>query len=505
MIYGAPERAALLDLGGTMMGQLQDWSNEQIQGEYRRQVSNASIAMERERQGLQVLMRENQNDPGSWRKKLTENLPRIRKGIMGGITQPQAKQQVEMELNESFQKWEGWIDESAAKQTAHNTNADFETGVKSFLTESVQFADETDLMEHLGSAFGHIDQGYNGGKLPVDMVPTPAAADALKRNLAQKMIGDYLTQQALATGNEAILDAGNEIGAGVLGQGQPLFGPEELGKLKKQVKAATTAAKGDAEAARQAQADALDQEVTTALLSGHLMKLDKNGKEISYRDILLADTTLTPPRKSTLVEKWDHIAEERAKGKTYSALEQLRAYDKVLTAEPDKQMDTLMRNAHILGDAVSRSLYDRINKAEDTELVGGLNKTIDAIRSVRKDTANYTPEEERKAAQGELDLLRLKKKVLDSFAAHPDWTEKQKIDEMQSILAPAKNEAAKGTVSNLRTYLLKPYWAWPKKQDEQQKPAVNPSPTTIVVGQTMTNRKTGRKIRWDGSAWQPVK
>ena len=492
-IYGAPEREALIDVGNTMLGQLQDWSDEQVQGEYRRQVSNASMAMEKERQGLHAFMRENQNDPGSWRTKFAADREKIHKSILAGITQPQAKQVVEAELNESLQKWEGWIDESAAKQTAVNFNADFETGVKSFLTESTQFGDQTDLMEHLGAAISHVDTNFGGGKLPPDMIPTQAAADALKRKISQKMIGDYLTQQALATGREDILDRANEIGEGVFGPGQPLFGPEDLGKLKETVTAYANAAKSETNKARTARADAFEKDVTIKLLRGEFATADEKGKPINLRDAIISNPDLEPEKIRALENLYQEQAAAGGKNKKYTDLEKLEAYIDIRTErDPEKKLGLLRKHAAGLGFNEVQSLYDKMNKPADGDdhLTSGLNTVITALRNVRT-----LQKKEPEIAKIHVDLLRLQDQVLRQWDAHPEWTADQKISYMELILAPAKQQAGKNILARMSDALGRfptGMGAEPKAAPPAQKePPDLPEPQSVDEW-----KKTTARLKW---------
>lgn len=443
-IYGAPDRQAMIGVANTLSSALDDWSEEEIQGEYRRQVSNASVAMEKERQGLAQFMRDNQRDPSAWKKQFAQNREKIRKGVLDGLTQPQAKQTAELELNESLQQWEGWINDNASKQTAINTNADYETGLAGFY-ESHEYADETDVMSRLSAGLTHIDHGFNGGQMPVDSLPNQEAAEAEKRKLARQVLGDFGLQQALAGGNEEWLDTLNDRAKGVF-DGDPLFGPDDLAKVKKQFTAASNAAKTEANTARSARAEAFERDTTLKLLRGEFTAQDEKGNSYNLRDAILNNPDLSPEKIRTL----ENLYQEQAKPlkKPYDETGKLAAYIAIRSeTDPKKKLDLLKEHAQGLGFNEVQSLYDKMTDptSDDSHLSQGLDKTISAMRKVR--ITNTTTEED--DIKTESELLRLQNKVLRTWDAHPDWTEGQKIDEMEKLLLPSKNEAAKKTVKSL--------------------------------------------------------
>jgi hypothetical protein len=458
----------MVGVARTIQGALQDYSDEEIQGEYRRQTSNASVAMERERQSLVQFMRDNQKDPSSWKKQFAQNREKIRKGILDGITQPQAKQAAELELSESLQQWEGWINDNAAKQIAVNTNADYETGLADFYRPK-QFADETDAMTHLSAGLTHIEGGYNGGSMPVDSLPTPAAAEAEKRKLARQVLGDYGLQQALAGGNEEWIDNLNDRAKGIF-EGEELFGPEDLADVKKRYRSAANAAKTEANSARIARADAFERDVTLKLLRGEFTAKDDKGKPYNLRDAILGNKDLTPEKMRTL----ENLYQEQVKPakKAYDESEKLSAYI-AIRSEPDpaKKLDLLKQHAQGLGFNEVQSLYDKMTDpaADDSHLSGGLDKIIGAMRKIRI-TDQTTEEQDIKT---ETDFLRLQNKILRTWDAHPDWTEGQKIDEMEKILIPAQDQAGKDAVKSVGMWSVNmSYGRWyPQQTPTEQAPA----------------------------------
>lgn len=469
-------------IGDTMMAEFEGQSNDQIEIEYRRQVSNGTIARENERHGLTKFMQENQNAPDTWRPFLAKNKERIRKGILSGITQPQARHQVELELNEDLAGWDRWLDDSALKQTGINANADFLTGVKRYQGPAPQFNDLTDFQSYLQAANLHIEQGHNGGKNPVDALPTRAVADAASRGLTQHITGEYLLQQALATGNEALVTEANgyarNFGAT---EEEQLFGPEELADLKKRYDLMTKAAQSQAHAERTGRADAFEQQTTRDILTGKFTFKDEKGNEVNWRDAIIANPDLEPEKKRTLESEYRQQVNLRAKGKEYTEAEKLEAYISVRTEQdPKKKLDLLKKNAPVLGFNEVQSLYDKMNKTtdDDSHLASGLQSAITAIVNLREKNETKIP-----LGTIHVDTLRLQDRILREWDVHPDWTSEQKLNFMETVLAPAKAEAGKSVVSNLRTMLFKPIWQWPSLSG-----AKTPQETT-AAGPTRVNTK----------------
>ncbi|MFA5379895.1 MAG: hypothetical protein WC455_29315, partial [Dehalococcoidia bacterium] len=166
-------------------------------------------------------------------------------------------------------------------------------------------------------------------------------------------------------------------------------------------------------------------------------------------------------------------------------------------------------------------IWERLHSSEakkyanDAESLDGLITSMKSLNldRIKADKSIPMDEELALAAQYVVKLTRLQDSVLKSWRDHPDWTTRQRLDEMQAILAPAKEEEAKKVVkASLWSQYMglwsvnMPYGSWAPSQAAQvpNRATQNPSPTTIEVGRTITNKTTGKKLRWDGTAWQPT-
>jgi len=281
-LYGAPEHRARIGVADTILGALVHESNEEIDALYRQQVSSGNIAKEKERQALRTYMQEHQAEPEKWRGHFAKSRERIRKGVMSGITQPQARNVVSLELDESMAEWEGWIGNNAAVQAAANTNADYQSGLKG-LYESRAYLDDTDMVSHLSAGLTHIESGFNGGSQPVDSVPTRAVAEQAKRDFTRRVVGDYLAQQALAAGDPGILDHANDMAPRSVLDDQidvPLFGPDDIRALKKGVELELSAARIQADKVNAERVKTNDRNLRAAVLQT-LRGAAKPGEEMT--------------------------------------------------------------------------------------------------------------------------------------------------------------------------------------------------------------------------------
>jgi hypothetical protein len=212
MIYGAPERQVAIDIAQTGINFLLQQGNEAIALENRRQISNAGIAMEKERHGLVRFMRENQRDPLSWSKYLTENKQRMRDAVIAEATQPGARTEIDMMFGEKFQALESWVSDKAYLQQAQNTNDDFETGRKLLTEEPYTYTGDDDVMMRLNALIEHVEGAWNGGNMPPDSMPNEQAKDLIIRDGSRKIVSDYILQQAAVLPEDeamALIDSAN--------------------------------------------------------------------------------------------------------------------------------------------------------------------------------------------------------------------------------------------------------------------------------------------------------
>ena len=236
MLYGSPDRQAMIDVGRTLMGQLQDWSEEEIQADFVQQTSRAGIAFLKERNAFFREMQDNHgDDPDLWLKEFAKRKLDMSNGILKGLTQPRAKQAMQLELDEGFAKMKFDLDNAAREQKAKNLNTNFVVGREEFRRSVDYRGDESNLMARVREMVGFVTKNRNPGGMPAHPdVATPEAARLQVRTIGREMIKDYSLQQALATGDESYIDKINELGERIFGDKEPLLEPEEKHQLKRQ-------------------------------------------------------------------------------------------------------------------------------------------------------------------------------------------------------------------------------------------------------------------------------
>ncbi|NIQ95646.1 MAG: hypothetical protein GWN87_16660, partial [Desulfuromonadales bacterium] len=188
-------------LSRQMMGAFAQMDAQQYQDEYRRQMSNARVALARERYGLDKLMADNAKDPGSWLETFQKGKGKIRDAVLEGVTLPAAKQAVEADLNESLVLWENDLFNKSKTQSARNAAVDYEAGLQSIVGESREYRDVDDALADFEAAVELIE----------DNEPTPEAADFKTRWAAREIFGDYLIQEALRTDDASIVANANAV------------------------------------------------------------------------------------------------------------------------------------------------------------------------------------------------------------------------------------------------------------------------------------------------------
>jgi hypothetical protein len=440
-LYGAQERRAWQGVAGMLMGQFGRMDARQQEDEYRRQMSNAKVAVMRERYNLSKLMAENAKDPTSWLPTFQKSKGKIRDAVLKGVTMPDARRDVELELNEELVRWEADLFEKGKIQSARNAVVDYEAGLNSIVAESREYPTVDDALADFEAAAELIENNE----------PTPEAADFKTRWAAREIFGDYLIQEALRTDDPSIVEKANEIiPKDILDGEKPLFGPEELGALTKRYDGMVNAAKAEVEKARKERAAAFDQDITMKLLSGQFTEPGPDGKPISLRDVIVANRDITGATKRTLEDEYDKQVAAFGKGDVYNEVQKLEAVMEIQSqTDPEERLQLLKKHAAGLGWTETKRLYEKYQDPtrDNSLLANGLKSTITAMRNAR---TQFMLDDEKEVARAHVDSLRLHKRIVDEWDAHPDWTDKQRIDAMEAALIPAQQEIIEEVVEEER-------------------------------------------------------
>ena len=236
MIYGSPDRQAAGNLAGQVLGILGDLSDLQIEAEDRRQISNANIALMKEKRSLKDRMAKSADSPDKWLQDYKESRQKIYDGVMSGVTQPGARDAIGSKLNEELESWNDWIKDESEKQSGINTNTDYELGRAAWL-EDRKYSSPEEVFGHIQGYITHEQVGWNNGDKPVDRFPTESAYKESMREGTRTILSNYIMQ---APDGEEILKDPNKyfgiISKSVLGKDTPIFNPTDIAKLKSQYK-----------------------------------------------------------------------------------------------------------------------------------------------------------------------------------------------------------------------------------------------------------------------------
>ena len=329
MIYGAPEREALVDIGNTVMGALTNWGEEKLQADYMEQMSAGSVALSRERNALFGRMTtEKAKSPDDWVPTFQKGKEQIRNKILGGIRQPRARRMMQLKMEEEFADWEAKLGNAAIQQKAANIQTNYEVWREGVKTESNDYSGPMAmdlLMGNVKDVLESVDQAHNAGGLAAHPdVATPEAAELEKRTLVRGLVEDYAVQTALATGDEGVIDNINGITEAIFGDtGKPVFGPEEKAEAKKRYKAMAHAAKTAADQARTERATAAERDLTVRMLKGERVVKDDKGVERSILDLVQDNQDFSPATIRTLSEMYWKDPQKRAET---SRSERMTAY-----------------------------------------------------------------------------------------------------------------------------------------------------------------------------------
>jgi hypothetical protein len=458
-IYGSPEREAMVGIGNTLLGQLQDWSNEEIQADYIQQTSAGGLAFLKERTAFLRSMQDGFGDrPDDWATEWAKRKEPIRNAVLKGVRSPRAKQALGIQLDEEFAQLEFDLENEASKQRAKNLHTNFEVQ-RAELLRPHEYRGESDLMARIGQGLTLIRSYQNTGGMPGHPdVSTPEAAAAQEDQLVRQMAGDYLLQEALRTGDDGAIDMGNELAESILGR--PVFELQEQTELKKRYKDATGAAKAETEKARREQAAAANVEFTNRGMAGQFSRVDDTGRTVTLIEEVQAFPHFSGPEKREVASFVRGMMTAYGQGKEYDPVQKVEAYNEIASeSDPEKRMGLIKRHAGGLGWSQVKPFIDDLRNPkapENSTATAALSGYVSAVRSMRtatikEDEKTFQTDDDRAAALARMnsDLARRQNEVLQHWKENPDLTPQQRLDAMDTILAPIKDEAAKEQVKGI--------------------------------------------------------
>ncbi|MFH0826095.1 MAG: hypothetical protein V2B18_25370 [Pseudomonadota bacterium] len=306
-IYGALQYQAVGEMAGQMGDRLRAKSEEEIDAERIRQHSNGRIALMKERQDLLTkITKEGPRDTESWVPTLEKSWSAIHDGVLSGITQPDAKQALELELNEAKADLEIRLKKAASDQDVENQVLDFNTNYKTLFTESVEYHDYDEMTDHLGEGLRFLDENHQKGG--VLAVATPDALEFEKRKLTRRIVGNFAVQQALIGDDEGIINQVNDFAPRSPTdpeKASPLFGPDELADLHKDYDAIANAAKAEVAKVRTEQSLAAESFLSDKINNGIFAWQDEQGKKVYARQFVVENEYFTPQTKARLLDEVD--------------------------------------------------------------------------------------------------------------------------------------------------------------------------------------------------------
>lgn len=255
-----PVQAAQQNVAQIGLNILADVSERQITAEDRRQVTEATVAIERERQNLKALMRENASDPDAWLTTYTNDRQKIRDSIMSGVTQPGARAVIEPDLELKLQQWEGWLEDEAYQQRETNRVTSYETARTEFMERTPTYSGLEDAGERYLAAVELTNNAYGGGRSPVPRLAPDGAREAENRALARKIFGDWARQHVDGMDPKKAAAEIDQLNAMLEQQFglEEVFGYDDLKAMKQEAKQAYEIA--------QAEADRKEKERQAALM-----------------------------------------------------------------------------------------------------------------------------------------------------------------------------------------------------------------------------------------------
>jgi len=493
MIYGSPERQAASDVAGIGLGILSDLSDLQIEAENRRQISNANIALMKERRALKDYFTEHASEPDKWAQYYQENRQKIYDGVMSGITQPEAKNVVVPQLDEELESWMDWVKDESAKQSGFNTNTDYRLGYKSFEEDQIYSGPE-EMLKDLGDAMDYVDKGWNKGVRPVDDLPTEDAVIAAKRDLAQKILSNYTLQAPDA--EEILKDPNAYFGIkikNVLGKDEPIFGPDDIADLKKEYILNKNINNTEIKIAREKKEAEVELEARQFIIKGDF---------IGAKNIINANL-------DTLGSDWHTDALNKLKNAN-TILNDTGVNAYTTTVNPikfgeirDKILDGTIKGEKEIRDNVGPDGYSIAQEKYLLDLYNGSESSAKAFEDSAaaqnlKALIKYNIAEEKDepdiyqfATQRGLGLLQ--------DAITPEMTDREKKEAALRIGRQLEREYEDGMLEEALEKVIKgPLYS-------KLKPSgfIKPGAKKRIL-KTATNPKTGERIGWNGTEWIPI-
>ena len=150
---GSPE-AALAGIGSTLINLSSVLSDEGIDKETNRQVSNFRIAMLAGATARDDFVADNADDPEAFLRYTSDIRENLRIEATKGLTTAEAKEIGSLEFDETMAKWESGLATSARKQAGRNAVTDSNLSSKMFMS-SRAFKDEPGFLEYHSEGLIH--------------------------------------------------------------------------------------------------------------------------------------------------------------------------------------------------------------------------------------------------------------------------------------------------------------------------------------------------------------
>ena len=251
-LYGSPEREAAMGISGVGMKILGDLAELDIQTEANREMANARAAMQAVWGGIKRYMIENPGDAAEWSKWVAEQRDTFFNDVLSGVKNNRAREAVSLDFETRFAGWNEEVKTAASMQIAKNANTDFETRHNSSL-QSQDYATSSEMVKAWKEGSDDIDRAHVQG---LDIAATGEQAKELKRELALRIVGDFLVPLAIATGDESLFDSADEYAEGFglkeEGSTKEYFGPDVINKWKAEYKQALKVGEYEAEQRKKA-------------------------------------------------------------------------------------------------------------------------------------------------------------------------------------------------------------------------------------------------------------
>ena len=460
-IYGAPERQAAANIGATIAGIGRSWGNELLQAEYNRQISNAQVASIREWDSFQKKMDESGATPDKWEDMFEEGSQKMREGIMSGVTMPDAKQSVELELNEQMETWKSVVRKRSEIQGAKNVNVDDEVRNDRINENRLyrgELADPDDMFTYLEAGLDNNQAGFDSR---VDRLPTLAAKIEADRELTRNIVGDFVVQKLqgmeLQEAND-FLDQINsyvetlEIGTeNIEGKREDLFSPEDIAGLKQRYKSSMTAAKAEAKFESNKLSSEANNEYVQKIAAGDFSE--------ELIQSIAADGRLEPTDKRTLIN-W---MEQRSNALAQDKDDPLTKDDPAIVLDVRSKVyngiiKTEQQLKSYVGKGISVDTYQKFvamlpeNKDAKSPLTHPSVKRaiadLDAIRDL--DVKEFADEEDmdlpayaERAATYQDKIDTLENQILAKYGSVDDVDPKEVTEMFKELTQPIKEEVVK--------------------------------------------------------------